>query len=136
MEKDKKDSDEDDSDLESVASEEFEQYLLESTDFASEVKSKSKAEKKKKKSTEEDDGDADEDDHDEDIEEAEIDSEEDFDNDDEFQDAFKDFDDMLKEDPGEVSQHQTVNEDESSDEGEFREEDVEFSNGWYFEFSY
>ena len=127
-----KNSDDDNSDLESVASDEFEQYLAENTDFASEIKPKSKTEKtkKKKKDTEEGDEEEGEENDLEDLEEAEMDSEEDFDNDDEFQDAFKDFDDMLNEEPGDVDENLEGKQDDESDEEGFREEDVEFSNGW------
>lgn len=129
-----KDSDDDNSDLESVASEEFQDYLATQTDidFASEVKPKSKTEKTKKKSAnaEEEDGeDGEEDDGDDDLDAAEMDSEEDFDNDEEFQDAFKDFDDMLNDVP-EIEEGGSIGEDEDfGEEGGFREEDVEFSDG-------
>lgn len=128
-----KDSDDDNSDLESVASEEFEEYLAKQTDidFASGIKSKSKTDKTKKKTADAEDeegDDGEEEDGDDELEAAEVDSEEDFDNDEEFQDAFKDFDDMLNDAPegGEVSDGENA---DSGEEGGFREDDVEFSDG-------
>ncbi|KAI9556412.1 hypothetical protein GHT06_018986 [Daphnia sinensis] len=127
-----KNSDDDDSDHESVASEEFEQYLAENTDFASDMKPKSKSDKKKKKSDkdgeDEDDEEADGD-GDDDLQDAEVDSEEDFDNDKEFQDAFKDFDDMIDGNNASDVEDEDENLDEDDlEEGGFREEDVAFSD--------
>ncbi|XP_059352378.1 CCAAT/enhancer-binding protein zeta-like isoform X2 [Daphnia carinata] len=128
-----KNSDDDDSDHESVASEEFEQYLAENTDFASDMKPKSKPDKKKKKSDKDGEDEDDEEvdgDGEDDLQDAEVDSEEDFDNDEEFQDAFKDFDDMI--DGSNASDIEGGDEDLGEDdleEGGFREEDVAFSDG-------
>ncbi|KZS20710.1 CCAAT/enhancer-binding protein zeta [Daphnia magna] len=127
-----KDSDDDDSDHESVASEEFEQYLAENTDFASDMKPKSKIDKKKKKGDKDGEDEDDEEvdgEGEDDLQDAEVDSEEDFDNDKEFQDAFKDFDDMI--DGSNASDVEDEDEDFGEDdleEGGFREEDVAFSD--------
>ena len=94
--------DDDLEDMESVASEDFEQYLAENADldFAADMKPKSKTDKsKKKKKGEEDEEDDDVDAGSEsDLDAAECDSEDDFDGDADFQDAFKDFDEMLNDD--------------------------------------
>ena len=87
-----------DSDLESVVSEDFEKYLAENTDldFASVVKKpKSKAEKIKKKRGNDEEEDDDDNDSETDLDAAECDSADDYDQDKDFQEAFKDFDEML-----------------------------------------
>ena len=138
----KRDEDDDDvSDMESVASEEFEEYLAQGADFdfASDMKAKPKADKKKKKTDDdgEEDKESDEGGAGSDLDAAEMDSdEEDFENDDDFQDAFKDFDDMLNESTAadeELVDGEEVDLGEPLDEeGGFREEDVEFSDGKQF----
>merc|ERR1712136_357374 len=81
------DEDDNDSDLESVASEDFENYLAENTDldFASVVK-KPKTDKIKKKKDDEEDDDND---SETDLDAAECDSDDGYDKDEDFQDAFK-----------------------------------------------
>ncbi len=93
-EKRKEDDDDDGSDVESVASEEFEEYLSKSAvlDFSADMKAKPKADKKNKAKEEDSEG---EDGGASDVDDAEADEDEDFDEDEEFQNAFKGFDDML-----------------------------------------
>ena len=78
----------------------------------------------------EDGDDIEDDEGDNDLEDAEVDSDEDFDNDEEFQDAFKDFDDMLNDTTAADEDDGGELDGEDDDEGDFREEDVEFSDGW------
>lgn len=70
-------------------------------------------------------------DGDDELEAAEVDSEEDFDNDDEFQDAFKEFDNMLNDVPEDEDGGGALDADnsDSEEEGGFREDDVAFSDG-------
>ena len=129
----KLEKDEDNSDLESVASEEFEQYMAENADvdFAADMKAKPKAGKKAKKRSgdEDEESDEEEDGNFDDLEAAEMDSEDDFGQDEDFQDAFKEFDDMLDDVtvPG-TEQDEDKMDDEDGEIG-FNEEDVEFSEG-------
>ena len=138
----------DDDDLESVGSEDFEQYLADSADvdFAAGVKGKSEKTKKKKKDDEEDDEEGS---GESDLEAAEGDSDEDFGQDEDFDEAFKEFDDMINEagtsdkadaeddgagEDSDVSDLEDDGEDDESDDDEddengFREEDVDFSEG-------
>merc|ERR1712071_14569 len=138
---DKDDKDDMDSDMESIASEDFEQYIADHTDldFASAIKPKTKAEKAKKKK-EADDEEDDEAGSESDLEAAEMDSDDDYDKDKDFQDAFKDFDEMLNdksipdlsnenEDDDENDESDDEDDDESDDDDDddepgFREEEV------------
>merc|ERR1712071_209431 len=139
---DKDDKDDMDSDMESIASEDFEQYIADHTDldFASAIKPKTKAEKAKKKK-EADDEEDDEAGSESDLEAAEMDSDDDYDKDKDFQDAFKDFDEMLNdksipdlsnenEDEDENDESDDEDDDESDDDDDddepgFREEEVD-----------
>ena len=136
-----------DDDIESVGSEDFEKYLADSgtLDFASEIKPKAKDKKKAKSSRQREDDGADEGDgsgSESYLDVAENASEEDFDEDDDFKNAFNDFDDMLNEDvsgvrldaaaAGDADDDEDDEDDDGDDDGDelgFREEDVEFSDG-------
>lgn len=154
-EKRKDDDDDDGSDVDSVASEEFEEYLMKGAvlDFSADMKAKPKAVKKKKTNEDGSDG---EEGAASDIDDAEADEEEDFDEDEEFQNAFKDFDDMLNDtEPADGPGEEDSGADGSSDEEDFdddvdqadlgtsdeeenadgiREEDIEFSDGNHLAF--
>lgn len=131
---DKDDDEEIGSDFESVADEEFDEYLAQSADFdfAADLKGKPKADKTKKKKKEDDEEDDEEEEGgaDSDLEAAEMDSDEDFEGDEEFQDAFKDFDDMLN-DTEPVKEDDDEPEDDGDSEEGFNEEDAEFSDGTF-----
>lgn len=125
-----------DDDVESVGSDDFEQYLADSAhlDFASEIKPKGTKDKKKKKSRQEEDDDDEEEEagSESDLDAAENESEDGFDDDEDFKNAFADFDDMLNEDVSGVrvgAEGAEDAQDEDDDELGFREEDVEFSDG-------
>ena len=126
----------DDDDVESVASEDFDRYLAESgdLDFASGIKAKSKEDRKKKRKpeVEEEENESGEE-SDLDAAENETSSEEDFDGDDEFDEAFKVFDDMLNEDTGAPDDEELDQGDD--EEGAFNEEDISFSDGKRFRIS-
>merc|ERR1712071_573915 len=119
---DKDDKDDMDSDMESIASEDFEQYIADHTDldFASAIKPKTKAEKAKKKK-EADDEEDDEAGSESDLEAAEMDSDDDYDKDKDFQDAFKDFDEMLNDKS--IPDLSNENEEDDDEEGEADDED-------------
>ena len=129
---DKDDDEEIGSDFESVADEGFDEYLAQSADFdfAADLKGKPKTDKakKKKKEADEEDDEEEEGGADSDLEAAEMDSDEDFEGDEEFQDAFKDFDDMLN-DTEPPKEEDDESEDGSGSEEGFNEEDAEFSDG-------
>merc|ERR1712071_208955 len=137
-----------DSDLESVVSEDFEKYLAENTDldFASVVKKpKSKAEKIKKKRGNDEEEDDDDNDSETDLDAAECDSADDYDQDKDFQEAFKDFDEMLNDksipdlaaggdvedmddEDDEMDGDDDEDDDDDDDEGSDDDDDDEFSD--------